>query len=197
SHQINGEQPAMPDAAAKQALATLGARYKNKSNVMYALQVEPHDVSWSQLRPVYEDMVDAIRSAAAPSSPIVMVSGTSWGRNISGAIADPVRRPNIVYKSHQYNSRAEFQRYFLDAHDAGLPVFIGEFGEAYGSSITMTMDDVNELLRVARERNIGWAAWIFDYKGPPVLLSDRNFTPTQPYGETIRQEMSTTPALPR
>jgi hypothetical protein len=61
-------QPPMPDDDAKKALSILAKRYKSKSHVMYALQVEPHDKSdgpsWTAtLRPLFEDMVKSIRSA--------------------------------------------------------------------------------------------------------------------------------------
>ena len=54
--------------------------------------------------------------------------GTDWSRDVSGAITNPVQRENVVYKSHPYNNQSQFQHQFVDAHNAGLPVFIGEFG---------------------------------------------------------------------
>jgi hypothetical protein len=109
SHGIHGDQPEMPDDSAQQALANLAQRYRGKPNVMYALQVEPHDVTWSQLQPRYVQMVDAIRTASAPYKPIIMVPGTDWSRDVSGAITSPVRRENVVYKSHPYNNQSQFQ----------------------------------------------------------------------------------------
>jgi len=47
-------------------------------------------------------MVDAIRPAAAPSEPLVMIPGTNWSRDLNGAITDPIKRPNVVYKTHPY-----------------------------------------------------------------------------------------------
>jgi hypothetical protein len=192
SMEINGEQPTMPDAMAKKALVALAQRYHGKSNVMYALQVEPHNVTWSTLQPVFQDMTDAIRVASAPYQPIIMVPGTNWSRYVDGAITNPVKGENIVYKSHPYNPSADFQAEFLNTYDAQLPVFVGEFGP-HG---TMSMADVQELLNITRQRNIGWAAWIFDWQGPPVLLADERFTPSEPFGRTIRNEMGTTQAAP-
>ena len=192
SYEINGDQPEYPDSRATQALVKLAQRYYAKSNVMYALAVEPHNVSWETLRPLYEEMVDAIRAASSPYRPIIMASGTQWSRYVGWAIEDPVNRENVVYKSHPYDASSEFQSEFIEAYDAGLPIFIGEFG--MGS--TMTLQDVQELLSITRGRNIGWAAWLFDWQGPPVLLADSAFTPTQPYGTTVRDEMLTTPPLP-
>jgi hypothetical protein len=192
STDINGEQPTMPNAMARQALVTLAQHFYGKSNVMYALQVEPHDVTWSTLQPVFQDMTDAIRAASAPYLPIIMVPGTNWSRYVDGAITKPVTGQNIVYKSHPYNPSADFQAEFVNTYDANLPVFIGEFGPE-GSA---TMADVQTLLKLTRQRNIGWASWIFDWEGPPVLLADSSFTPSNPFGTTIRNEMLAMQAKP-
>ena len=125
-----------------------------------------------------------------------MIPGTSWGRDVSGAITQPVPRDNIVYKTHQYNRASDFQRYFLDTHNAGKPVFIGEFG--YVPDVGMQMTDVQALMDVARNRGLGWAAWKFDYEGGPNLVEDNTtFTPTTPYGAAVHAALSTTAAVPQ
>jgi len=196
SYGIDGVQPTMPDDRAQQALVRLAQRYRGKPNVMYALQVEPHDVTWSQVRPRYVQMVDAIRTASSPYKPIIMVPGTDWSRDVSGAITSPVSRENVVYKSHPYNDQGQFQHQFIDAYDAGLPVFIGEFG--YLPDGGMFMSDVNALLTVARQRHLGWTAWILDDgTGSTALVTNQStFDPTSPYGVAIKNEMTTTPRLP-
>jgi hypothetical protein len=192
SHAENGDQPAYPDAGAQRALKTLAARYRGDSHVMFSLQVEPHHVTWSFVRPIFEQMVDAIRNAAAPYSPIVFVPGVNWGKDISGAIAAPVRRANIVYTSHPYTSSNNFVRYFGAADDAGLPVFIGEFGP----TPSMSMADVRTLLRYTAQRGIGWAAWGYEYDANPSLV-DASLRPRRPFGTTVRSAMLGTPPAPR
>ena len=195
SHNINGEQPTMPDDRAQRALGILAKRYNGVSHVMYALQVEPHDVSWSTLRPRFESMVDAIHMSAAPHKPIVMASGTGWSRDLSGAITDPVRRANIVYKTHPYNGADLFHRQFLGAYTAGLPVFIGEFG--YLPEHGMHMADVQKLMDIAAWVGLGWTAWAFDFQGGPALVADNtSFNPTWPYGQAVKTEMVKTPPAP-
>jgi hypothetical protein len=194
SYALNGPQPKFPGRRARRALALLAARYRDRSNVIYGLQVEPHDVRWTTLRRRFERMIDAIRAAAAPSKPLIMVPGVKWGRDVSPAIRRPVRRANVVYKTHAYAPARDFRRYFGRVHAAGLPVFVGEFGKA--PAIGMTMADVVALLRYTRKRDIGWAAWIFDSKGAPVLLASRDGTPTVPYGATVRDAMVTRPSPP-
>jgi hypothetical protein len=205
SHDINGDQPPRPDEQARQALTALATRYRGRSHVIYALQVEPHDDSgaggttnWAALRPLFETMVDDIRSAAAPFQPLILIPGTDWSRDISGAITDPVARPGVVYKSHPYNPSSDFQALFGTAYDAGLPVFIGEFGPKQPDDPVnvMTMDDVRALLEFTRQRRIGWAAWLLDYETYPLMQSFDDLNPTVPYGTTVQTQMVTTPPIP-
>jgi hypothetical protein len=195
AHATNGPQPPQPDAAAGAALAALSARYRARTHVAYALQVEPHTenrtvVAWAGLRPMFESMVDEIRAAAAPFEPLVMIPGTDWSRDLRGAIDDPVARPNVVYKTHPYNPSRDFQPLFGRAHDAGLPVFVGEFAPANAQQHThMTLDDVRDLMTFTRARGIGWAAWLLDYETHS-LMNEEDLTPTAPYGVLVRAELA-------
>jgi chitodextrinase len=187
----NGAQPDYPDSGAQSALAILAGRYRGDSHVMFSLQVEPHGVTWSFVQPIFGQMVDAIRQAAAPYDPLIFIPGVAWGKDISGAITDPVQRGNIVYQSHPYTSSANFQQYFGSAYRAGLPVFIGEFGPtAY-----MSMADIQNLLALTRQNGIGWAAWGFEPDATPSLI-DASLNPANPFGTTVRTAMLTTPTIP-
>ncbi|HEX8830493.1 MAG TPA: cellulase family glycosylhydrolase, partial [Longimicrobium sp.] len=99
SNAQNGAQPSYPGRGARSALAALAARYRGDSHVMFSLHVEPHHVTWSFVRPIFERMVDAIRHAATPYIPMIFIPGVGHGKDVSGAITDPVKRSNIVYKS--------------------------------------------------------------------------------------------------
>ena len=93
-------------------------------------------------------------------------------------------------ESHPYGSLALFERYFGRVHDAGLPVFVGEFAPtAY-----MSMTNIQALLAYTRQRGIGWAAWVFEPDGNPPLV-DSSLNPTTPFGITVRTEMITTPTV--
>jgi hypothetical protein len=179
-----------PDAEATTALVTLAQRYKDKPNVIFSLQVEPHDTDWEELLPLYNSMVTAIRAATAPRRHLIMVPGTVWSRDTSWAVTQPVTADggiNIVYKSHPYEKDTQlFRRDFMQTHEAGLPVFVGEFGVAQ----EMTLQHVDELLSLTQDNAISWAAWIFDYDSPSSLLTGRNnLTPTTGYGEHVKNAM--------
>jgi hypothetical protein len=206
SFHLNGDLEPMPTPAATSALSTLAKRYKGESHVMYALEVEPHDTTWAILRPIFEGMVDAIRLSAAPSTPLILIPGTNYSRDVSGAITDPVTRTNVVYMTHPYHPWTDFQDLFGSAFfDKEMQVFVGEFGPDV--SVGMTMEDVRMLLELTRVYHIGWAAWILDYQTQPpplnLMKSETDLSPSElpgttseGYGTTVKAEMLKPPSVP-
>lgn len=196
SYGINGPQATdIPDQRAQDSLAFLADRYKSEEHVMFACQVETNgSVSWTQARDFYTSCVAAIHGATVPIKPIVMTSGLDWGRNINGAITNPVAGENVVYKTHPYGVQASFQGWFGEAVDAGLPVFIGEFGQPVHG---MEQVDVQAILDYCRPRKIGYTAWMFDYQGGPAMItSNTTASPTIPYGQSVKASMLATPVNP-
>lgn len=184
SAEPNSDQVNMPDQAAENAMATLAKRYTNEPSVLYGLQVEPHDVSWSTLKPRFTSMIDAIR-ANNPKS-LIAVPGTNWGRYVHWALTDPINRSNLVYKVHYYDPFSVVDtNYKLDSVASKLPVMLGEFGA--GSQTTLP--DVAKLLDYSEARSISWIGWIFQKDGCPCMLADVNtFAPT-PFGEEVKKRI--------
>lgn len=184
----NAELVAMPDSGAASAMAALGARYVNEPAVLYGLQVEALDTAWSTLKPLYITMIDAIRTANSRS--LVFVPGTQWSRYIYWALDDGINRPNLVWKTHPYDSWTTIQNnYRFDAVSAVYPVLIGEFGP--GSY--MNQADVDNLLNYAESKGMSWTAWLFNTAGCPCLLQGDKFTftPTA-YGQGIKNRLQAT-----
>lgn len=185
------EQPSMPDQAAQDALAALASRYAAAPAVLYGLQVEPHDVTWEQLKPRFTSMIDAIRTQNPRA--LIAVPGTQFGRFVHWAVADPIARANLVYAVRYYDPYtlvdAEYQ---LTAVSAVYPVLLGEFGAGH----QMSLDDVRSLLDKAEALGLGWAAWLFHDSACPCLLADRaTFSPT-PYGADVKARLEGLSPLP-
>jgi endoglucanase len=182
----NHNQPSMPDQAAEEAMATLAARYSNDPWVLYGLQAEPHDVTWSQLKPRFTSMIDAIRLNNPQA--LIVVPGTQWSRFVHWALNDPIPRPGLIYKVHYYDSfDVAESSYHLSEMAAQYPLLLGEFG----SGSRMGLEDVQQLLDLAEERGISWAAWLFHDRACPCMLSNaEDFSPS-PFGEEIRRRLQT------
>jgi len=180
----NAEQPTMPDQAAQDAMAKLALRYAAEPAVLYGLQVEPHDVSWSTLKPRFISMIDAIR-ANNPRS-LIAVPGTQFSRFIYHAVDDPIQRSNLIFKTHPYDPWTTIQStYRLDEVSAQYPVILGEFGA--GSFMNLT--DVQNLLNYAESKGVSWIAWLFNQAGCPCLISSNTTFATTAYGQEVKNRL--------
>ncbi len=207
--QINGDQPTSPLADwpnSKNALVALVQRYRNKSNVLFMLQAEPHSegtvrVTFPDLVPTYNTMITAMRAVDNPTPSrkhLILASGDGYGRDISPVVVDeygvghlsPITADNgvnIVYSSHPYDTRdgSNDWEYFLPVADAGYTVLVTEFGTGGQMAQSDTLALMNEMNNGIR--HIGWTAWIFDDEGCPCVLANRNiFTPSDPYGISVQ-----------
>jgi hypothetical protein len=184
----NADLVPQPDPNAAQAMATLAQRYVNEPAVLYGLQVEALDTPWTTLKPLYIQMIDAIR-AVHPRS-LVFVPGTQWSRFIYWALDDGINRPNLVWKTHPYDSWGAIQAsYRLDQVSAQFPVLLGEFGPGD----FMNQADVDNLLDYAESRGISWCAWLFQSVGCPCLFS--SVSPSfveNTYGASIKTRLQAT-----
>ena len=184
----NSDQPAMPDAAAEAAMASLAARYAAEPSVLYGLQAEPHDVTWSQLKPRFISMIDAIR-VQNPRA-LIVVPGTQWGRYVHWALTDPIPRGGLIYKVHYYDSfDIADSLYRLSEVAARYPLLLGEFG----TGSRMEMSDVKQLLDLAEARGISWAAWLFHDRACPCLLSNAEDFSATPFGAEVRRRLQINP----
>ncbi|MCH7626145.1 MAG: cellulase family glycosylhydrolase, partial [Chloroflexi bacterium] len=180
----NDDQPNQPDNDAERAMAFLAERYERDPNVLYGLQVDPHDVSWKDLKPRFTVMVDAIRRNNDKA--LIAIPGTNWGRDISHAINNPIKRDNLIYKTHTSDDWKTIQRdYDLEAVAKRVPVLIGEFG----AGPSMDFDDLESLLDFAEERGISWAGWLFHDKGCPCMLEDSEDFSVTEYGRIVKERL--------
>lgn len=210
---VNGKQyPGIPPQSAIDALAKLGARYKDETHVMYTGQVETnnsggYEPTWLEIRDYTERVVDAIRNAAGWSI-IVMSSGRDYGRDVNGAVANPVRRPNVAYKSHCYGPTTTvyngpngwtyrgWNEPNKDAINAGLCVFVGEY--AVEPNVLMAQSDVDNLQAYMLQKGLSCTAWLMDPQTAENLVTGFGpFATQDPRGVAVRTWMrANTPAIP-
>jgi len=180
--------PTNPDErAAQSALSTMARRYRGAPHVLYGIFSEPAYITWEAWRPVAERLIDAVR-AEHPDA-VVFVPGVDWGYDLSGALADPVRRPNIVYETHPYPKKGEAWKTWTPELASRAPVFIGEWGfEPYPGTPSLETYG-RDLLAFSGRYGLGWIAWVWSETWQPALL-DRweGFRPTA-YGRFVRDAL--------
>ncbi|WP_395749131.1 glycoside hydrolase family 5 protein [Prosthecobacter sp.] len=202
-------------------------KYKNHPAVIFELLNEPHDIPWKVWRdggPVTDQkksadvatenkqalvsfqsigmqrLVDVIRETGAQN--LIIAGGLDWGYDLGGILdgfaLDDHGGHGIMYSSHVYPWKSDWQGKFLDAA-AKYPIFIGEVG-----ADTQPMDFlpperqenpatwVPDMLGVIQQHHLHWTAWCFHPKATPRVLLDWDYTPTPFWGVFVKQALAGT-----
>jgi hypothetical protein len=186
-HPWFGENDSLPDNEGIKMWLSIANRYKNDPHIIYDLLAEPRDTTFDTVFNTYTSLIPKIRSIS-PNS-LIMVTGLDWGRDINAYLDSPLPYTNLVYRVNPYNKTAEFPGLFGKIAEK-YPVFFGEFGTE--DKLSMTIQDVQNVMAYADKLSIGWTAWHFTSSGCPCLLSNElDFTPT-PYGDLVKANLAGT-----
>lgn len=167
-----------PSAKTADAWKLFAETFIDDNHVIFGLCNEPKE-NWdgSQDGAVWQAMnnaVQAIRDVEAKHGSarhLIAVQGTrNWARNLEYYVTHPITAgggTNIVYETHPYNPTQDFDDLFVKPSNT-LPVIIGEFGPFQGNE----QKDWINLMDIAEQRNIPYAAWTFHMRCPPNLFND-------------------------
>ena len=121
-----------PNETVNEAIAffrDVSARYKSYDNILYEICNEPINSDWNNaIKPYAEKVIPAIR--ANDSNAVVLVGTNTWSQDLEGPLSNRLSYTNVMYTFHFYaNTHTDIMRGRLQAAvNAGLPVFISEFG---------------------------------------------------------------------
>ncbi len=145
-----------------------------------------------------QKLIDVIRESGANN--IVVVGGLDWGYDLSGILngyaLDDKGGNGIVYSSHVYPWKSDWQGKFLDLADK-YPLFIGELGgevermpfippERHEDPYTWAPD----MLGLIQKHKLHWTGWCFHTKSSPRLLADWDYTPTPYWGQFVKDALA-------
>jgi hypothetical protein len=144
-------------------------------------------------------LLDAVRATGANN--VVIAGGLDWGYDLGGvldghALVDTTSGHGVVYSSHVYPWKSDWQKKFLDAA-ARVPVFIGECGgeverlafippERHEDPHTWCPD----FLGVVQRHKLHWTAWSFHPKASPRVIKDWEYTPTEFWGAYVKRALA-------
>ena len=137
--------------------------YKNNDNVIYEICNEPNgDVQWSRdIKPYAEEVIAKIREIDLDA---IIICGTpTWSQDVDTVVKDPIKNyKNIMYTLHFYaGTHKEYLRNKAQiAIDAGLPLFVTEFGisDASGNG-NLDEQEGNIWIDFLNKNNISWVCW--------------------------------------
>lgn len=171
---------------AEKALTDIVSRYKNKPWVIYGVFNEPAYIAWKPWKDACEQLIDVVQ--AIDPKAVLMVSGTNWGYDLSGAVHSPIQRKNIIYESHPYPWKGNHWKTFLGELSQQYPVFLGEWGFDKKTSSYATIQNYGQpLLDFCDRLKIGWTTWIYDDEWTPAML-DRQGGFTE-FGKLVQKHL--------
>jgi hypothetical protein len=147
-----------------------------------------------------QKLLDAVRATGAKN--IVIAGGLDWGYDLSGVttggfdLKDASGGNGVVYSSHVYPWKSDWQHKFLDAA-ARHPVFIGECGaeEKYPDWVPPEHREDGriwspDMIGTIQKHKLHWTAWAFHPKVSPALLKDWDYTPSPQWGAYVKRALS-------
>ena len=201
----------------------VATRYKNHPGVIFGLLNEPHGISWKEWRDggelgeakekegVFSEnqanvgamesigmqaLVDVIRKTGARN--LLTASGLDWGYDLSGilegyALTDTEDGQGIMYETHVYPWKSNWQKSFLDAAEK-YPILVGEVGCQPDKMPweTVLVDPHTwypDMLGCIQKYRLNWTAWCFHPSSSPCLISDWDYTPTPYWGEPVMRAL--------
>lgn len=128
-HTLNDENPNTYKAESIQFFGEMVRKYKDNDNVIYEICNEPNgDTTWSDIKSYAKEVIPVIRNV--DSDAVILVGTLEWSSDLESVQDDPLNFKNIMYTYHFYaaSHKEDARKQLESALEAGLPVFISEYG---------------------------------------------------------------------
>ena len=98
--------------------------------MIYEICNEPcNGATWGDVKFYASEVIPSIRSYDKDA--VILIGAPNWSQDVDEAVKDPVTGyDNIMYTLHFYAAthKEDLQNKLKSAADAGLPIFVSEFG---------------------------------------------------------------------
>lgn len=147
---------------AKTFFAEMTERLSGYDHVLYEICNEPNGgTEWAAVKSYAEEVIPVIREHA-PNA-VILVGTPNWSQDVDQAAADPITEyDNLMYTLHYYAAthKADLRSRMTSAIDAGLPVFVSEYGicDASGNG-ALDIDEANRWRETLDQYGVSYVAW--------------------------------------
>lgn len=161
-HILSDNNPNTYKSEAKKFFKEMSEKYADHDNVIYEICNEPNgDTKWSDIKSYAKEIISVIRKNDRDA--MILVGTPNWSQFVNEAAADPIQnQDNIMYTLHFYAAthKDELRNTLKEAHEAGLPVFVSEYGicEASGNGVVDTKE-ANAWAELMDSYTISYVAW--------------------------------------
>ena len=161
-HVLNEGNPNRYSDVAKTFFAKMAQQYASYNNVIYEICNEPcKGATWGDVKFYASEVIPSIRSYDKDA--VILIGTPNWSRDVDEAVKDPVTGyDNIMYTLHFYAAthKEDLQNKLKSAADAGLPIFVSEFGicSADGNG-QVDIDSANSWISLLDSYGISYVCW--------------------------------------
>ena len=161
-HILSDGDPNTHKEDAKAFFTEMSEAYSGYDNVLYEICNEPNDgTSWSSIKSYAEEIIPVIRENDEDA--VILVGTPNWSQYVDQAAADPITAySNIMYTLHFYAATHTdgLRSTMAAAIDAGLPVFVSEYGicDASGNG-AIDEKQANAWVELMDRYGVSYVAW--------------------------------------
>ncbi|MBQ8527444.1 MAG: cellulase family glycosylhydrolase [Lachnospiraceae bacterium] len=161
-HILRDENPNVYKDEAKKFFEEMSKEYAGADNVIYEICNEPNGgTSWADVKSYALEIIPIIR--ANDKDALIIVGTPTWCQDVDKAAADPITEyDNVMYALHFYaTTHTDWLRDRMNkAIDAGLPIFVSEFGtcDASGSGAFDEYQS-NEWIKALDAKGVSYVTW--------------------------------------
>lgn len=172
-HILSDNNPNMHKEEAIEFFDQMTKEFADYDNVIYEICNEPNGgTSWSEIKSYAEEVIPVIR-ANAPDA-VILVGTPNWSQYVNEAAADPITGyDNIMYTLHFYAATHtdDLRNTMTAAIDAGLPVFVSEYGicDASGNG-GIDEAQADAWVQIMDQYQVSYVAWNISNKNETSAL---------------------------
>lgn len=161
-HVLADCDPNVHKKEAKTFFAKMTERLSGYDHVLYEICNEPNGgTEWAAVKSYAEEVIPVIREHAPDA--VILVGTPNWSQDVDQAAADPITGyDNLMYTLHYYAAthKEDLRSRMMSAIDAGLPVFVSEYGicDASGNG-ALDIDEANRWRETLDQYGVSYVAW--------------------------------------
>ena len=160
-HILSDNNPQLHADDAKAFFADITATLADHDNVLYEICNEPNGATtWEDVRSYAQEIIPIIR--ANDPDAVIIVGTPEWSQRVDQAAENPLDEKNVMYALHFYAATHtdDLRNRMASAVQAGLPVFVSEFGicDASGNG-AIDEQQADQWLAVMDELGISRVMW--------------------------------------
>lgn len=179
-HILSDGDPNTYKKEAKSFFKAMAKKYAKHKNIIYEICNEPNGgTTWKQIRSYAKTIIQTIRSQDKHA--IIIVGTPNWSQDVDIAASSPLKDSNLMYAFHYYAAthKDDYRSKLQTAIDAGLPVFVSEYGicDASGNG-SINKTEADKWMKLLDKNKISCIAWNLSNKDEAAALIDSSCTKT-------------------